>query len=830
MSAKSNQEGDSLADQLSSFETRLDGRVDDVQMLADIQDGIGQMLSANGGNEAKVRRVLQEQYEKGDLRKETFQLVKSMLDGYVSERVPTSGKASSAPNEVLHEETIIEAVEALGAGDGPLGSTLVLPTLDSQQSVTAGERVQVGSVLNDRYMLQERVTGGSMGVVYKALDRQLDEAGATKSWVAIKVLSPHLAEDGQALRALQQEAAKGRCLTHPNIVRIIDLDRDDDLFFIVMEWLEGSTLADILDAPDTGKLEQGRAFAIIQQIGNALEYAHGRGIVHADVKPGNVMIMPNGDAMLFDFGVARVRQKQIEDRQEFDPGVLDLLTPAYSSMQVLTGDEPVPSDDVFSLACLLYRMIVGYRVFGPRNAVEATEAGMTPQEPQGLSEARWKALKKALSFSRVTRFETMQAFIDELKISASEPVAITAPVRDEMSVKENDVVVEPQGFGRRIALLAVLLGAIGVAGHQMGYLDELEERFVPVEPGYVSVKTVEDEVEAPVEEDEPLISPTEDSENLPEPVADVISTESDSPVESDLSVEPESSVELDSLIETPIFAETFDEALVVEMEEEFQVEAPPPLVDFSLLPRPTAEIRIRNFGVVAKSTIVTLREGRAPATIDLIREDVESPLTLRLVEVDYSGNRSPWGSGQFSVAEGDFIEFPAGQDHARITLSMTSDRIREADQYSTLRVRGVEPITSELATIRISLEDDDQRAFEATLPPNTVGFAVSQISVRERDPAVQIDILRMNPDNTRLVVGFVLRDITATQGEDYFPPGKSTIEFGPGQRTAKLLIPLVQDFVFEDNEAFAVELSSADINADIDVFFRTAVIIRDDDS
>jgi len=424
----------------------------------------------------------------------------------------------------------------------------------------------------------------------------------------------------------------------------------------------------------------------------------------------------------------------------------------------------------------------------------------------------------------------MQAFIDELKISASEPVAITAPVRDEMSVKENDVVVEPQGFGRRIALLAVLLGAIGVAGHQMGYLDELEERFVPVEPGYVSVKTVEDEVEAPVEEDEPLISPTEDSENLPEPVADVISTESDSPVESDLSVEPESSVELDSLIETPIFAETFDEALVVEMEEEFQVEAPPPLVDFSLLPRPTAEIRIRNFGVVAKSTIVTLREGRAPATIDLIREDVESPLTLRLVEVDYSGNRSPWGSGQFSVAEGDFIEFPAGQDHARITLSMTSDRIREADQYSTLRVRGVEPITSELATIRISLEDDDQRAFEATLPPNTVGFAVSQISVRERDPAVQIDILRMNPDNTRLVVGFVLRDITATQGEDYFPPGKSTIEFGPGQRTAKLLIPLVQDFVFEDNEAFAVELSSADINADIDVFFRTAVIIRDDDS
>ena len=266
MSAKSNQQGGTLADQLSSFEDRLDGRVDDVQMLADIQDGIGQMLGANGDNEAQVRRVLQEQYEKGDLRKETFQLVKSMLDGYVSERVPTAGKANAATSEVTHVETIAEASDALGSGDGGLNSTLVLPTLDNQQPESADERVQVGSILRDRFMLQERITGGSMGVVYKALDRRLDEAGATKSWVAIKVLSPYLAENGQALRALQQEAAKGRCLTHPNIVRVIDLDRDDDLFFIVMEWLEGKTLADILDAPDTGKLETKRAFEIIQQI------------------------------------------------------------------------------------------------------------------------------------------------------------------------------------------------------------------------------------------------------------------------------------------------------------------------------------------------------------------------------------------------------------------------------------------------------------------------------------------------------------------------------------------------------------------------------------
>ena len=108
------------------------------------------------------------------------------------------------------------------------------------------------------------------------------------------------------------------------------------------------------------------------------------------------MLMPNGDVKLLDFGVARVRQKHIESQKDFDPGVLGLLTPAYASMQVLTGEDPTPSDDVFSLACLAYRLLAGYRVFGPRNAAEAAEEGMKPQCPKGLDEARWKVLKKAL--------------------------------------------------------------------------------------------------------------------------------------------------------------------------------------------------------------------------------------------------------------------------------------------------------------------------------------------------------------------------------------------------------------------------------------------------
>jgi hypothetical protein len=254
------------------------------------------------------------------------------------------------------------------------------------------------------------------------------------------------------------------------------------------------------------------------------------------------------------------------------------------------------------------------------------------------------------------------------------------------------------------------------------------------------------------------------------------------------------------------------------------------LVDFSTLPPADAELGLAFNGTAVRTASVTLREDDGPIRIDLVRTDVELPLTLRLEEVGFSGNRSPWSTGQFSFSDNGFIEFPVGQDRARVTLTMLPDSLREPDQESTLRVREADSAVSELALINVTLEDDDQRTFEAQLPPNTIGFASRQVSVRERDPAVLIDIVRFNPDDTAMIVAYVLRDITATQGEDYFAPANDTIEFGPGQRSARLLIPLVQDSAFEDNEAFSVELLTGNTLDGANVFSRTAVMIRDDDS
>ena len=815
---------DALADHLARFDDRLASAANDVDLLTDLQAGLGRLLAENHGTEKQIRRVLQERYEAGTLRKETFQLVKSMLDRYVSEKVPTSPTPAAVAPQRPDAPPRSEQAEDL---EDQFGSTTVIPASAAPVG-SAEDRMQVGSMLRDRFMLQQQVSGGSMGVVYKALDRRLAEAGTKQPYVAIKILSPQLAENAQALRALQQEAAKGRCLVHQNIVRFIDLDRDDDLYFIVMEWLEGRTLADILDTKDAKSIDQAAAFRIVRQIGEALDYAHRCGIVHADVKPGNIMILPDGTAKLFDFGVARVRQKQAAE--QFDPGVLGAVTPAYSSMQVLTGEEPVASDDVFSLGCLLYRLVAGYRVFGPRNAAEASEAGMTPQRPQGLGDAHWKTLRKALSYARVTRFGSIREFLDALEDGNEQTVEFEAPERFEQ---------RSEGMpGKWLAILVLLLGVAGIGASRFGYLDPLLERvrgeaiveLDALEPPPAEIETLPEVIEqAPVES----TLDTQAAESAA--VGDVVATdEADAVLEDSAALQPDESP-------APSPDETVADGTAVPLDtlpapmSETAAPAPQPvhsepLIDFSLLPRPDVEVAFSDFTAVITPVEVVLREDAGPVVVDFIRHgDMTRPITLRLEEIGFSGNRSPWMSGQYAMSNSGLLHFPAGQDRARLTIYTASDPRREADQQSTLRLREADAVDTELAVVVLTIEDDDQRDFEARLPANTVAFAAAQVSISEADPAVQIDVVRFNPDNDALVVAFTVDDITATLGEDYFAPGSAAVTFGPGQRSARILVPLVQDSAAEGDEAFVVELAGRNEMTAIDVFQRVVVMIRDDE-
>ena len=801
MTSRSDNSEQSYSEQLSDFEGQLKQTMDDASLLQDVHRTIRELLTEHQDSEADIRNILLTRLESGVLRQESFQLVRTMLDRIVSDDIAT------LPGLELDDDTY-----ASGFGETDV---IEAQSLDADMPE---ERLQVGSVLRDRFLLKERVAGGSMGVVYKALDRRLAEADATAPWVAIKVLSPKLSRNGNALRALQQEAAKGRCLSHPNIVRFLDLDRDDDLYFIVMEWLEGRSLANILDDAKSKKIDLTTALGIVNQLGRALDYAHRCGVVHADVKPANVMIDLSGQVKLFDFGVARIRQKQSDTLSKFDPAVLGAVTPAYSSMQVLTGDEPVPADDVFSLACLMYRLIAGYRVFGPRNAAQAAESGMEPQRPQGLSDSQWKALKKALAYSRVARYSSPMEFIDDLQLAESEPPAqVSAGER----MVENTDTLSPRRWPYALVVTASLL-AVAYVGTQTELLDD----YLPwLSNDAVGVATPDAAItQGPPASIDPVAAAIQENESSDETAAvDEVSDITDDPAVAVPAIEDDSVSIYDVFGDD--YRDTFPEMAV-------DVEAPGSneTVEIESTVPATHELMLARSGVPAPKLGITLREGAGPAIIDISRaEGTGVPLILRIEEIGFSGNRSPGSSGKYIVINEGVVEFAAGQTTAQTTINLASDAVSEPDRQVALLVRVADNPRSELGFINLTIEDDDRRTIEAGLAPNTVAFWLDQVSVREADPAVQIDVLRLNPDSQAFEVEYIVRDISATEGEDYFAPSVTTISFAANQRSARLLIPLVQDSKVEIDETFLLEIFSTAPGDEANINRRITVMIRDDD-
>jgi serine/threonine protein kinase len=729
---------------------------------------------------------------------------------------------------------------------------------DSSASKKASDdQLQVGSVLRDRFLLQEELSGGSMGVVFKALDRRMAEAGDDNPYVAIKVLSSKLSRNANALRALQQEAAKGRFLAHPNIVRFIDLDRDDDLYYIVMEWLEGRSLAQVLDNSPTEKLEIDMALNIVRQISRALDYAHERGVVHADVKPGNVVITPNGHAKLLDFGVARIRQKQLEGKSKFDPGVLGAASPAYSSMQVLTGEDPVPADDVFSLACLTYRLIAGIRVFGPRNAADAAADGMEPQRPQGLSDGQWKALKKALSYSRVTRFATPKDFMIALgpggasakpaaKVAAPGKVApgVSAPSKPATPVitatrdsHPNDTYASDFGSDSRRSPLrlavfgAILVALVGVVSQTelVQYVDEFVKGDVFRAITSTDDASQPDQFAATPEQSgivgnaEIVDAPLIEESLLPDVAETNIGATEALQIDDGVLVADEFIV--DELVES---GSTPDSDSMVEPAIDPEPDIAP--FDYSTFSTPTAVLLLGAAGGPVAEAELSILEDSEAATIELSRTgDMTAEYSVRVSEVGYSGASSPLEAGHYTLENDGVVNFVAGQDRAQVKITMPSDSLQESNQALTLQISATDDPGKALAVINLTLVDDDEPQYAPGALLNVFTFTTAEVVFREDDPAVQIDVSRIRPDRQFMDVEYVLIDGTATEGQDYFAPRFSFVSFGPGQETARILIPLGQDTLTESNETFTVELVANADTSSPDILAQVTVMIRDDD-
>jgi formylglycine-generating enzyme required for sulfatase activity len=303
--------------------------------------------------------------------------------------------------------------------------------LDTASSAT---HLGSGSMLLNRFKLLEMIGEGGMSRVYKAVDLRKVEAGAADPHIAIKVLTVPFASPADAMAVLSREAHSLQSLTHPNIVRVFDCDRDNDIVFMTMELLCGQSLFDKMRAAkgESG-LSRDTARRLIKSIADALEFAHGKNILHGDLKPGNVFITHTGDIKVIDFGLARLMVQPGEVQPKAVANAADrmrALTPAYASPEMLENEVPDPRDDVYALACVAWKLMTGKLPFKAKDPSAARNVAELAC-PRELSRREFRALCHALQFEREKRTPSARQFLLEFSGAGSKvswPVAAAIAV------------------------------------------------------------------------------------------------------------------------------------------------------------------------------------------------------------------------------------------------------------------------------------------------------------------------------------------------------------------------------------------------------------------
>jgi serine/threonine protein kinase len=243
-----------------------------------------------------------------------------------------------------------------------------------------------------RYKIVGELGRGAMGIVYRAEDPNLDRV------VALKTIL--LSDDAEGRKDYHKrfflEAKAAGKLTHPHIVTTYDFGEEDDLAYLAMELLEGTELRKRMKE---GPLDIADAVDIAQQVADGLGFAHERGVVHRDIKPGNIMILPRGQAKIMDFGIARMRSADFKTSTGIVMG-----TPRFMSPEQVAGEPVDHRSDIFSLGVVLFEMITGTALFAgedtPQIAHNVTSVEHTPPSrlnpdvPSMLDFAVARALKK----------------------------------------------------------------------------------------------------------------------------------------------------------------------------------------------------------------------------------------------------------------------------------------------------------------------------------------------------------------------------------------------------------------------------------------------------
>jgi serine/threonine-protein kinase len=273
-----------------------------------------------------------------------------------------------------------------------------------------------------RYEISGELGRGGMSVVYRGLDPVIKRAAALK---VIRKADLDAAEAAQILERFKSEAQAAGSLQHPNVVAIYEYGEDDACAWIAMELVEGRTLRDHLLAgwrPDLAKLP-----VVLEQLLEALDYSHGRGVVHRDLKPGNVLVSDMGIAKISDFGIARIERSQLTQAGEM------LGTPVYMAPEQYEGHEIDERTDIYSAGVIVYEVLCGRRPFDGQGGNLMRQILQEPPPPASTFEPRLPVtidmvLGRALAKKPASRYRNAREFLEALKnaFPGSAPAATTS--------------------------------------------------------------------------------------------------------------------------------------------------------------------------------------------------------------------------------------------------------------------------------------------------------------------------------------------------------------------------------------------------------------------
>ena len=259
---------------------------------------------------------------------------------------------------------------------------------------------EIPELLAGRYRLERLLGAGGMGVVYRARDLLHEQYGDPDPYLALKMLSEAFDESPDASTLLYSEFALMRRLHHPNVLRpySFGVDAAHRRAFITMELMRGLTLDKLLCERPLG-LPWHELKAIAVPLLDALAYVHGRGVLHGDMKPSNVMLSEDG-VRLFDFGLGLALEGPLKNLPNLDRKHLNAWTPGYAAPELLAGGPLSAAADVYGVACVLYELASGKHPFGRLPATQARDVRLARllRAPPNLPRRCWPALRTALAF------------------------------------------------------------------------------------------------------------------------------------------------------------------------------------------------------------------------------------------------------------------------------------------------------------------------------------------------------------------------------------------------------------------------------------------------